>query len=127
MAAHDLTVIHHPRCGTCKRALRWLDERGVAYALRDIVAERPAKDELQAWQAASGLPPRRLFNTSGRLYRERKLKERLDAGISRDEACAILAEDGMLVRRPLVVGTRDDGTPLVLVGFKEARWQEELL
>lgn len=127
MSTDALLVLCHPRCSTCKRALAWLDAHDIAYTYRDIVRERPSADELVAWQAASGLPVRRLFNTSGRLYRERRVKARLDAGMSDEDALALLATDGLMVRRPLVVGTRADGTPFVLVGFREAPWSEALL
>ena len=125
---HDkLLVLCHPRCSTCKRALVWLDAHGIAYACRDISRDNPTADELATWQAAAGLPVRRLFNTSGRLYREQNVKAQLDAGMSDEDALALLATDGMMVRRPLVVGTRADGTPFVLVGFREAPWSEALL
>lgn len=127
MQGNKLLVLCHPRCSTCKRALAWLDAHGIAYTYRDIVRENPTADELAAWQVASGLPVRRLFNTSGRLYRERQVKARLDAGMSDEDARALLATDGMMVKRPLVVGTRSDGTPFVLVGFREPQWSETLL
>lgn len=127
MSCATLLVLCYPRCSTCKKALAWLDAHGIAYAYRDIARERPSADELAAWQAASGLPVRRLFNTSGRLYREQQVKARLDAGMSDEDARALLAADGMMVKRPLVVGTRSDGAPFVLVGFREAQWSEALL
>ena len=114
--------VEYPKCTTCKKAKKWLDEHGVAYDDRQIVEDNPSAEELVAWQQASGLPVRRFFNTSGMLYREMGVKAQLDAGMTDDEAFALLATNGMLVKRPLVIG---DG--FVLVGFKEAAWEEALL
>ena len=114
--------LEYPRCSTCRKAKAWLDAHGVAYVDRDIVEDAPSAEELAAWQQASGLATRRLFNTSGRLYRELNVKARLDAGMDDAEAIALLATDGMLVKRPLLVG---EG--FVLVGFKEADWEKALL
>lgn len=114
--------LEYPRCSTCRKAKRWLDEHEVAYEDRHIVEEHPTADELRTWIAASGLPIRRFFNTSGMRYRELNMKDRFAQGIGDDECIELLASDGMLVKRPLVVG---DG--LVLVGFKEADWTERLL
>lgn len=117
----DVLFVEYPRCSTCRRAKAWLDEHGVPYQDREIVAQNPSAEELLDWQARSGLPIRRLFNTSGRLYRERGLKQVLDAGVTDEEAASILAEDGMLVKRPLLVG--DD---FVLAGFRPAEWEAAL-
>ena len=117
----QILFLEYPRCTTCKRAKKWLDEHGVDYVDRHIVDERPNEEELAAWIALSGLPLRRFFNTSGMLYRELGVKDRLNAGMTDDEAIALLATNGMLVKRPLVVG---DG--FVLVGFKEGEWEERL-
>ncbi len=114
--------IEYPKCSTCKRAKRWLDEHGVTYADRHIVEENPTAAELAEWQARSGLPVRRFFNTSGQLYRQLGVKAQLDAGMSDERAFDLLATSGMLVKRPLVVGE-----DFVLVGFKEAEWAERLL
>ena len=114
--------IEYPKCSTCKKAKAWLDGHGIGYEDRNIVEENPTAEELAAWHETSGLPVRRFFNTSGKLYRERNLKAQLDAGMSDEEAYAILSEDGMLVKRPLVIG---DG--FVLVGFKEKEWEAALL
>ncbi|MCI6274620.1 arsenate reductase family protein [Tractidigestivibacter sp.] len=114
--------IEYPKCSTCKRAKRWLDEHGVTYADRHIVEENPTAAELAEWQARSGLPVRRFFNTSGQLYRQLGVKAQLDAGMSDERAFDLLATNGMLVKRPLVVGE-----DFVLVGFKEAEWAERLL
>lgn len=121
-ATPDLTVLCYPRCSTCRRALAWLDAHGVAYVARDIAGDSPSADELARWHQASGLPVRRLFNTSGRLYRELGVRERLDAGMTDEECYELLATDGMLVKRPLAV--RADG--VVLVGFREAEWERLL-
>ena len=117
----DVLFVEYPKCSTCRRAKAWLDEHGVSYTDRQIVEDNPTADELAEGQARSGLPVRRFFNTSGRLYRERNVKAQLDAGMSDVEAFALLAEDGMLVKRPIVVGE-----DFVLVGFREAEWEEKL-
>lgn len=114
--------IEYPKCTTCKKAKKWLDEHGVEYIDRHIVEDSPTAEELASWQQRSGLPLRRFFNTSGMKYRELGIKAKLDAGMSDEEAFALLATDGMLVKRPIVV---TDGA--VLVGFKEAAWEEALL
>ncbi len=119
---NKLLFIEYPKCSTCKRAKKWLDEHGVAYADRHIVEENPTAAELAEWQARSGLPVRRFFNTSGQLYRQLGVKAQLDAGMSDADAFDLLATNGMLVKRPLVVGE-----DFVLVGFKEAEWSERLL
>lgn len=117
----SVLFVEYPKCTTCKRAKKWLDEHGVSYEDRHIVEDNPTKEELALWHQRSGLPIRRFFNTSGMLYRERNIKALLDAGMSDDEAYALLAENGMLVKRPLVV-TEDQ----VLVGFREEAWEEAL-
>ena len=118
----SVLFVEYPKCSTCKKAKKWLDEHGVDYVDRHIVEDNPRADELAAWQTKSGLPVRRFFNTSGMLYREQGVKARLDAGMSDEDAFALLAENGMMVKRPIVVG--DD---FVLVGFKEAEWEAALL
>lgn len=114
--------IEYPKCTTCKKAKKWLDEHGVEYIDRHIAEDNPTAEELASWQRRSGLPLRRFFNTSGMKYREMGVKAKLDAGMSDEEAFALLATDGMLVKRPIVV--TDDA---ILVGFKEAAWEETLL
>ena len=114
--------IEYPKCTTCKKAKKWLDEHGVEYNDRHIVEDNPTAAELAEWHERSGLPLRRFFNTSGMKYRELGIKAQLDAGMSDEDAFALLATDGMLVKRPLVVG--DD---FVLVGFREEAWTEALL
>ncbi len=121
-AKKGLLVLCYPKCSTCRKALAWLDAHGVAYEKRDIAVEHPTREELSVWMSTSGLPVRRFFNTSGRLYRELGVKVRLDGGVTDDEALDLLATDGMLVKRPLVVG---EG--VVLVGFREAEWERALL
>ncbi len=117
----SILFVEYPKCSTCKKAKKWLDEHGVAYDDRHIVEQNPTAAELEEWHAKSGLPVRRFFNTSGQLYRARGLKAVLDVGISNEEAYALLAEDGMLVKRPIVVGN-----DFVMVGFKEAEWEKAL-
>ncbi len=118
----DVLFLEYPKCSTCRKAKKWLDEQGVAYVDRHIVEDNPSADELSSWQQVSGLPVRRFFNTSGKLYRELGIKDKLAAGMPDEEAFALLSDNGMLVKRPLVIG---DG--FVLVGFKEADWAESLL
>ncbi len=114
--------LEYPKCSTCKKAKAWLDAHGVEYVDRHIVEDNPTAEELASWQQLSGLPLRRFFNTSGMKYRELGVKEKLDAGMTDDEAFALLATDGMLVKRPLVVTETT-----VLTGFKEPAWEEALL
>lgn len=114
--------IEYPKCSTCRKAKKWLDEHGIDYTDRHIVEDNPTAEELAAWQERSGLPVRRFFNTSGMRYRELGIKAKLDAGMSDEDAFALLATDGMLVKRPLVIA--DD---VVLVGFREPAWEQALL
>lgn len=114
--------IEYPKCTTCKKAKKWLDEHGVEYADRHIVEDNPTAAELAQWHERSGLPLRRFFNTSGMKYRELGIKAKLDAGMTDEEAYELLATDGMLVKRPIIVA--DDA---VLTGFKEDTWAEALL
>ena len=116
----QMLFVEYPKCSTCKKAKAWLDAHGAAYEDRHIVDERPQAGELRAWQAASGLPLRRFFNTSGMKYRELGLADKLP-GMSEEEMLALLSSDGMLVKRPLLVL---DGT--VLVGFREKEWEAAL-
>lgn len=115
-----MKVLCYPKCGTCRKAIKWLDENGVDYEYRHIVEENPTEDELRQWHAKSGLPIKRMFNTSGMKYKELKLKDRIPE-MSDDEIYELLATDGMLVKRPILV----DGEK-VLVGFKEAEWEDLL-
>ena len=112
-----MTFICYPKCTTCQRARTWLDKNQIAYTFRDIKTERPDYDELAEWYKRSGLPLKRFFNTSGLLYKSMELKDKLP-GMSEEEQYDLLATDGMLVKRPIVV---TDQT--VLVGFKEKEWE----
>lgn len=113
-----LTFLCYPKCTTCQRAQKWLDGNGLPYELRDIKLERPTLEELTAWHRQSGLPLKKLFNTSGLLYKSLDLKNKLPT-MTEDEMLRLLSTDGMLVKRPLLIG---DG--FVLVGFREAEWGE---
>lgn len=113
-----MLFVCYPKCMTCQKARKWLDDRGVKYEFRDIKDEKPTEAQLRDWHARSGLPLKKLFNTSGLQYKALDLKERLPQ-MSEDEQFALLASDGMLVKRPLLVS--DD---FVLVGFKEAEYQK---
>lgn len=116
-----ILFVEYPACSTCKKARAWLDARGIAHTDRHIAENAPTAAELAAWHAASGLPVRRFFNTSGKLYRELGVKERLEAGMTDEECYELLASNGMLVKRPLAVGPG-----FVLVGFKEPEWEARL-
>ena len=116
-----MLVLVYRKCSTCIKALKWLDENGVQYEERPIVEENPTFEELKEWYGKSGLPLKKFFNTSGLLYKEMKLKDKLPT-MSEEEQLKLLATNGMLVKRPLVVG--DD---FVLTGFKEAEWNEKML
>ena len=115
-----ITFICYPKCTTCQRARQWLDDHGVAYTLRDIKLDRPTLDELTAWHQKSGLPLKKFFNTSGLLYKSMELKTKLPA-MTEEQMLQLLATDGMLVKRPLVI--TDD---TVLVGFREPEWNSIL-
>lgn len=115
-----MLALCYPRCTTCKRAMKWLEDKNIPYTYRDIAKENPTKEELVQWHELSGLDWKRFFNTSGLKYKELQLKDKLP-GMTDDEKAELLATDGMLVKRPLIVG---DG--FVLVGFKEAEWQKLL-
>ena len=117
----EVLFIEYPKCSTCKKAKAWLDAHGVVYADRDIVADNPKAAELAEWHAKSGLPLRRFFNTSGQLYRQHNVKAQLDVGMSDAEAYDLLAANGMLVKRPLLI----DGEK-ILIGFKEKEWIEAM-
>lgn len=114
-----LKFICYPKCTTCGRAKKWLDDNKIEYELRDIKLDNPTLDELTEWYRTSGLPLKRFFNTSGLLYKSLGLKNKLPE-MSEEEMLKLLATDGMLVKRPLLIG--DD---FVLVGFKEVDWAEK--
>ena len=115
-----LKFICYPKCTTCQKAKKWLDDNKIEYELRDIKADNPTLDELRLWHAVSGLPLKRFFNTSGLLYKSLDLKNKLPS-MTEDEMLQLLSSDGMLVKRPLLVG---EGW--VLVGFKESEWEDQL-
>ena len=116
-----ITVLCYQKCTTCQKALKWLDEHHIAYTARPIKEEKPSKEELKAWFQKSGLPLKRFFNTSGNLYKEMQLKDKLPS-MSEEEQLKLLATNGMLVKRPILI------TPdCVLVGFKEKEWEAALV
>ena len=116
-----MLVLVYRKCSTCIKALKWLDANGVEYVERAIVEENPTYGELKEWYGKSGLPLKKFFNTSGVLYKEMQLKDKLPT-MSEEEQLKLLATDGKLVKRPLVVGE-----DFVLTGFKEAEWNEKML
>ena len=116
-----MLFVCYPKCTTCQKAAKWLDAQGIPVTVRDIKQDNPTEQELRTWHKMSGLPLKRFFNTSGQQYRALELKDRLPQ-MSMDEQYALLATDGMLVKRPMLIG--DD---FVLVGFKEPDWSERLL
>ena len=115
-----MLFICYPRCSTCQKAKKWLDEHQLQYTERNIAEENPTYEELREWYAKSGLALKKFFNTSGLLYKEMNLKDKLPA-MSEEEQLRLLATNGMVVKRPLVVGEN-----IVLVGFKEAEWTKGL-
>ena len=115
-----MLILCYPRCTTCQKAVKWLEEKGKNFTYRNIKDENPSLEELRQWYGSSGLPLKKFFNTSGLQYKALGLKDKLPT-MSEEEQFALLASDGMLVKRPLLVG--DD---FVLVGFKEADWAERL-
>ena len=116
-----MLFVQYPKCSTCKKAKKWLDDHGIKYTDRHIVEENPTYEELKKWYEMSGLPLKKFFNTSGMLYREMQLKDKLPT-MTEDEMLKLLATDGMLVKRPVVVKGET-----VLTGFKEAEWLDKLL
>ena len=116
-----MLFVCYPKCSTCMKAKKWLEEKGLEYELRDIKTDNPTAEELKEWHQKSGLPLKRFFNTSGNLYKEMKLKDRLP-DMGEEEQFALLASDGMLVKRPILV----DGEK-ILVGFREKEWEEKLI
>ena len=116
-----LQFICYPKCTTCQRAQKWLEDHNIEYELRDIKMNIPSLEELTNWYQQSGLPLRKFFNTSGLLYKSLELKNKLPE-MTEEEMLKLLATDGMLVKRPLLVSDK-----FILIGFKEAQWQENLL
>lgn len=116
-----ILFLEYPKCTTCKKAKAWLDEKGIEYEDRHIKDENPSYDELKAWHDKSGLDIKRFFNTSGLQYKALGLKDKLPQ-MSEEEKLKLLSTDGMLVKRPLLVGEN-----FVLTGFKEAEWEDKIL
>ena len=116
----DILFVEYPPCSTCQKAKKWLDEHGISYTDRHIKLENPTREELQAWHRQSGLPLKRFFNTSGMRYKELGLKDRLPT-MTEQEQYELLSSDGMLVKRPLLLGPG-----FVLTGFREAEWVQAL-
>ncbi len=116
----NVLFVEYPACTTCKKAKKWLDERQVSYEDRHIKEQNPTLEELKQWHKTSGLPLKKFFNTSGQLYKSMNLKDKLPV-MSEEEQYSLLATDGMLVKRPILIGT-----DFVLVGFKETEWEEKL-
>lgn len=115
-----MIFLEYPKCSTCKNAKKWLDEHGISYSDRHIKEQNPTYDELRVWHIRSGMPLKKFFNTSGLLYQSMNLKEKLPS-MTEDEQLRLLASDGMLVKRPLVVS--DD---LILIGFRPEEWERTL-
>lgn len=116
-----MLFVHYPRCSTCKKAKKWLEENNLEFSEKDIVEDNPTFEELKEWWEKSDLPLKRFFNTSGMKYRELKLKDKLP-DMSEDEQLKLLSTDGMLVKRPIIVSDA-----VVLTGFKVKEWEEKLL
>jgi transcriptional regulator, spx/mgsR family len=116
-----MQFICYPKCSTCQKARKWLEANHLEFTERHIVEENPSYEELKEWYAESGLPLKKFFNTSGMLYKEMQLKDKLPA-MSEEEQLKLLATNGMLVKRPLIVNGN-----IILTGFKEAEWEKALL
>lgn len=115
-----MIFLFYPKCSTCQKAKKWLDEQNIEYTQRHIAEENPSYEELKEWYDKSGLPLKKFFNTSGKLYKEMQLKDKLPS-MSEEEQLELLATNGMIVKRPIVI--KGD---TVLVGFKEAEWEERI-
>ena len=115
-----IKFIYYPKCTTCQKAKKWLDDNKIEYELRDIKEDNPNLKELSAWYKMSDMPLKKFFNTSGLLYKSMELKDKLPT-MSEEEQLKLLATDGMLVKRPLIIGK-----DFVLVGFKESEWSDKL-
>lgn len=116
-----MLFIHYPKCSTCQKAKKWLEEHNIEYTERHIADNNPTYEELKEWYVKSGLPLKKFFNTNGLLYKEMQLKDKLPS-MSEEEQLKLLATNGMLVKRPIIVSENS-----VLVGFKEAEWSENCL
>ncbi len=117
---NKILFIQYPKCTTCQKAKKWLDDNGIEYADRHIKENNPTYDELKDWYKKSNLPLKRFFNTSGLLYKSMGLKDKLPT-MSEDEQLKLLATDGMLVKRPIIVSDN-----VIMTGFKEKEWEENL-
>ncbi len=117
-----MEFLFYAKCSTCKKAQKWLEEQKISFSARSIVDEKPTNAELKKWYKMSGLPLKRFFNTSGLLYKDMQLKDKLP-DMSEEEQLALLATDGKLVKRPIIV---DEDKGIVLVGFKESEWEQSL-
>ena len=117
----EILFVEYARCSTCRKAKKWLDEHNISYIDRPIKEENPSAEEIKAWHKLSGLPIKRFFNTSGKLYRELGVKDKFAEGMSDEEAYQLLATDGMLVKRPVLVSDE-----FAVTGFKEDVWAELL-
>lgn len=115
-----MLFIEYPKCTTCQKAKKWLKDNGIAFESRNIKEENPTYEELKEWYEKSGLPLKKFFNTSGLLYKSMELKDKLPA-MSDEEQLKLLATDGMLVKRPVIISEKE-----ILVGFKEKEWEEKL-
>ena len=115
-----IKFICYPKCTTCQKAKKWLDDNKIEYKLRDIKEYNPSPEELTSWYKMSGVPLKKFFNTSGLLYKSMELKDKL-ANMTEEEQLKLLATDGMLVKRPIVIGE-----DFVFIGFKESEWSEKL-
>lgn len=115
-----MLFVYYPKCGTCMKAKKWLDEKGIEYEMRDIRQDNPDAAELKEWWQKSGLPLKKFFNTSGNLYKSMNLKDKLSQ-MSEEEQIRLLSQDGMLVKRPVLVTDS-----AVLTGFREKEWEELL-
>lgn len=115
-----MLFIEYPKCTTCQKARKWLDENGIKYESRHIKEDNPTYDELKEWYNRSGLPLKRFFNTSGMLYKSMGLKDKLGT-MSEEEQLKLLATDGMLVKRPLIISDN-----MILTGFRQKEWEEKL-
>ena len=116
-----MLLLYYPKCGTCQKAIKWLNENQITVDKRDIALENPSAEELSKWIKLSGLPVAKFFNTSGLIYKEKNLKEKVKTA-SEEELIGLLAENGMLVKRPLLIGK-----DFVLVGFKMDDWNKQLI
>lgn len=116
-----MLFIYYPRCSTCQKAKKWLEGHNITFTERHIVENNPSYEELKEWKEKSGLPLKKFFNTSGNVYKEMKLKDKLPT-MSEEEQLKLLASNGMLVKRPIVVNG-----DTIMVGFKEAEWDEKIL